>query len=192
VLNILPTSLHALRGRLAAGGMAVAAAPRPAKRATFASGRGTLPARLSLAMHVHTASARLTRLAKTTIGLELLLAAGAIGGGIALMAGPRGQILPLPVSSLSGSPFADYFWPGVVLFVAIGVFPLAAAALSLRRHPAAPAIAIATGVSLLGWLAVEIAIIGYSSNPPLQPFYLVLGVVICAVSGLWLRESRPG
>jgi hypothetical protein len=43
------------------------------------------------------------------------------------MAGPHGEILPLPVSALAGSPFADYFAPGVILFAVLGLAPLGAA-----------------------------------------------------------------
>jgi hypothetical protein len=53
-------------------------------------------------------------LAKKAIALELFLALGALGGGAALMLGPRGQIIPLPLSALAGSPFADYFGPGAL------------------------------------------------------------------------------
>ena len=61
------------------------------------------------------------RVAKVAIGLELLLGIGAVGGGIALMAGPNGEILPLPVSALGGSPFTSYFVPGAILCFVLGV-----------------------------------------------------------------------
>jgi hypothetical protein len=48
--------------------------------------------------------------------------------------------------------------------------------------------AIVTGATLLAWLAVEIAIVGYSNNPPLQPFYLLLGIVISMVGLSWLAK----
>jgi hypothetical protein len=57
----------------------------------------------------------LRRLAVVAISLEILLAIGAIGGGIALMAGPDGEVLPLPISVLKGSPFRNYLAPGVIL-----------------------------------------------------------------------------
>jgi hypothetical protein len=72
----------------------------------------------------------LGRWATTAIGLEILLGVGAIGVGIALMAGPHGEILPLPVSALAGSPFADYFVPGAILLTILGVGPLGAAILA--------------------------------------------------------------
>ena len=48
------------------------------------------------------------------------------------------------------------------------------------------------GVVLLIWIAVEIAIIGYSNDPPLQPIYLLLGAVITVVGLGWLRASYLG
>ena len=130
------------------------------------------------------------RLAATAIALEILLGIGAVGGGLALMAGPNGEILPLPVSALAGSPFANYFVPGAVLFTIIGLGPLGAAVLAWRRHPVAPLLAFAVGAALLTWLVVEIAIVGYSSNPPLQPLYLALGVAMVLVGVGWMRQRE--
>jgi len=61
--------------------------------------------------------------------------------------------------------------------------------LAWRRHPLAPFLAFAVGGALLVWLAVEIAIVGYSNDPPLQPFYLGLGGVILLVGAGWLRQT---
>ena len=75
----------------------------------------------------------------------------------------------------------------------LGSGPLAAAVLTWRRHRLAPLLACATGEALIIWLAVEIAIVGYTNKPPLQAFYLVLGVVIVLVGIHWLRLVRsPG
>ena len=132
----------------------------------------------------------LGRLAGTAIGLEVLLGIGALGGGLALMAGPNGEILPLPVAALRGSPFANYFVPGAVLFTIIGVGPLCAAFLGWRRHARAPLLALAVGLALLVWMVVELAIVGYSGDPPLQALYLGIGVAITIVGALWVRETR--
>lgn len=110
------------------------------------------------------------------------------------MLGPRGEIIPLPVSALEGSPFDTYFAPGLILFCALGLGPLLAAALAWRRHPLAPLAASTVGAALLIWLAVEIAIVGYSNKPPLQLFYLLLGAAITAVGLRWrasLKSSAP-
>lgn len=131
----------------------------------------------------------LGRLAVTAIALEMFLSVGAIGGGIALMAGPNGEILPLPVSELTGSPFANYFVPGAVLFTFLGIGPLVAAILAWRRHPLAPLLTIVVGLALLIWLVVEIVIVGYSNEPPLQALYLALGVAITAIGVRWMHDA---
>jgi hypothetical protein len=132
----------------------------------------------------------LGRLARAAMTLEIVLGVGALGGGIALMAGPHGEILPLPVSALAGSFFKDYFAPGAILFAILGVGPLGAAAGAWRRRPVAPFLAFAVGGALLIWLAAEIAIVGYSNHPPLQALYMVLGVVMLLVAVAWIRQSR--
>jgi hypothetical protein len=124
--------------------------------------------------------------------LDILLSLGALAGGAALMLGPRGEILPLPLSALRGSPFDTYFVPGMILFSILGLGPFAAARLVWLRHPLAPLATCVVGIALLVWLAVEIAIIGYSDNPPLQPFYLLLGFAITGVGLTWLaRRAAP-
>ena len=107
------------------------------------------------------------------------------------MLGPRGEIIPLPLSALKGSPFETYFAPGLILFCVLGLGPLAAAQLAWRRHPLAPIAALGVGVALLIWMAVEIAIVGYSNSPPLQPFYLLLGAVITGVGLGWRITLGP-
>jgi len=131
----------------------------------------------------------LGRFAATAIALEILLGVGAVGGGLALMAGPNGEILPLPVSALSGSPFANYFVPGAILFTILGIGPLGAAVLAWRRHPVAPLLTFAVGGALLIWLVVEIVVVGYANDPPLQALYFGLGIVISLVGVSWMRHA---
>jgi hypothetical protein len=132
----------------------------------------------------------LSRIAKAALALEIFLAIGALAGGIALMVGPRGEIIPLKMSSLAGSPFDTFFVPGLILFSILGLGPLVAALLVWLRHPLAPLAAFVIGVGLLIWLAVEIAVIGYSNDPPLQPFYLILGSAITLVAVGWIVRER--
>lgn len=131
-----------------------------------------------------------SRLAKAAGALEVFLSVGALGGGVALVLGSRGEIIPLPLSALKGSPFETYFVPGLILFGVIGLGPLLAALLVWLRHPLAPLATVVTGVVLLTWLAVEIAIIGYTNDPPLQPFYLLLGAAITVIGLGWQAETR--
>lgn len=132
-----------------------------------------------------------SRFAKAAMALEIFLSIGALAGGAALIFGPRGEIIALPLSALTGSPFDTYFVPGLILFGVLGLGSLAGALLAWFRHPLAPLAASVVGVGLLIWLAVEIAIIGYTNDPPLQAFYLILGVAITVVGLGWLAEVGP-
>jgi hypothetical protein len=131
----------------------------------------------------------LSRVAKGALALEAVLAIGALGGGLVLMLAPRGEIMPLPLSALAGSPFDTYFMPGLILFGVLGLGPLIAARLAWLRHPLAPIAAFFVGAGLLVWVAVEVAIIGYSNEPPLQAMYGVLGVAILLVAIRWLMDA---
>jgi hypothetical protein len=131
-------------------------------------------------------------LAKAALALDVLLSVGALAGGAALIIGPRSEILPLPLSALKGSPFDTYFVPGLILFGVLGTGPLFAARLVWLRNRLAPPATVLVGIVLLVWLAVEIAIVGYSDNPPLQPFYLLLGATITIVGLIWQANYRAG
>ncbi len=50
----------------------------------------------------------------------------------------------------------------------------------------APFLALVVGAGLLIWVAVEMAIIGYSNEPPLQAIYAILGVAILMLAVRWL------
>jgi hypothetical protein len=128
----------------------------------------------------------LSRVAKVAVVLEILLSIGALGGGLVLMIAPRGEIMPLPLSALAGSPFDTYLVPGLILFGVLGFGPLVAAGLAWLRHPLAPTAALVVGVGLLIWVAVEVAIIGYSNEPPLQAVYAILGVALVLIAARWV------
>jgi hypothetical protein len=130
----------------------------------------------------------LSRFAKGLLVLEVILSLGALGGGLVLILAPRGEIMPLPLSALAGSPFDTYLGPGLILFSVLGLGPLVAARLAWLRYPFAPVAAFIVGVALLIWVAVEIAIIGYSNEPPLQAIYLTLGAAITLGAIGWVRN----
>ena len=131
----------------------------------------------------------LTRFAVASLVLEVVLSIGALAGGLVLIVAPRGEIMPLPLSALAGSPFETYLGPGLILFTVLGLGPLIAARLAWIRHPLAPVAALVVGAALLIWVAVEIAIIGYSNEPPLQAIYLAMGVAITGVALGWLAQT---
>ncbi len=107
--------------------------------------------------------------------LLLVQAAGAVAGGIALVAGPQGEVLQMPVSMLEGSPFDSYLVPGLVLLLVLGVLPLAAAVGLWLRRPWAWWAAGVVGCGLLIWIVVQVSIVDYHW---LQPAYGAMGALI--------------
>ncbi|MEZ4234567.1 MAG: hypothetical protein R3C15_13455 [Thermoleophilia bacterium] len=98
------------------------------------------------------------------LAIELVVCGNAIGGGWYGLAGAR----VVPRDWLDGTPFRDYRVPSLVLLVAVGGSMAVAAALALAAWPRAGAWAAAgAGVVLLGWIAAQVALIGYRSF--LQP-----------------------
>jgi hypothetical protein len=130
----------------------------------------------------------LRRIAKVALVLEVLLSIGALGGGLVLTVAPKGEIMPLPLTALAGSPFDTYFVPGLILFGVLGLGPLVAAGLAWLRHPLAPAATFVVAGALLIWVIVEVAIIGYSNEPPLQAIYGFLGLAILLVGARWVLD----
>jgi len=105
-----------------------------------------------------------------------------IAGGIGLIADPTGRAIGLDPAWLDGSRFPDYFVPGVILLVVLGIGPLLAAIGILRRLAWAWPASLLVGTALIVWIVVEVAIVGYIAPPPLQAIYGAIGVAIVGVA----------
>ena len=122
------------------------------------------------------------------LSLAALLAFGALnafGGGYYGMSGAPG----VPTEWLAGSPFSDFFIPSLILFAVVGgTFTVAAPAVLARMDQARTAATVA-GLVVLGWLAVQVSIIGYVSW--MQPATALAGVLVLVLA--WrLRPSVSG
>lgn len=116
--------------------------------------------------------------------LGSLLAFGALNafaGGYYGMSGAE----DVPREWLEGSPFGDYFIPGLVLFVLVGGSLLAAAIAVFAGLALARVAAVAAGVVVLGWLAVETLVIGYVSW--MQPATTIGALLILLLA--WLQPE---
>ena len=105
-------------------------------------------------------------------GLLAFGALNAFGGGYYGMAGAE----DVPKEWLEGSPFDDYFIPGLVLFVVVGGSFLAAAIAVSANQRLARAAAFVAGTIVLGWLAAETAVLGYVSW--MQPAATIGGLLV--------------
>ena len=97
---------------------------------------------------------------KFTLMLLLFInGTGAIFGGFSLMQHPDGSGLGMTTDLLKQSPFADFFIPGLVLFIANGIWSLTALILIFLNKPAARFAAYSQGIILLGWIVMQVIFI---------------------------------
>ena len=119
---------------------------------------------------------------------------GLLGGGAFLLA-PDGHLLQMPFSHLKNTPFSDFLIPGLLLFMFLGVYPVAVA-YGLWKKPAwrwpdilnpfkqthwSWAASLAAGVTAIIWIIVQIQWIPVGS---LHIFILSWGVLILLVTML--------
>jgi len=128
-------------------------------------------------------------IARLAVAFEIFLGLGALFGGGAFILAPDGHLLGMPTKLLSGSPFPSYLLPGIILFVFVGLAPLMAAAMTIRRQALAPLAAVAVGLTLIGWVSVEMVILAGPGSLA-WALYLVLGAIIAAIGVAWRRSSR--
>jgi hypothetical protein len=114
------------------------------------------------------------------VTLELVVAVAAVGGGLLLLVEPSGRLIGMSTAALQGSRFPNYLVPGLFLLVVIGGGLFAAMLAQLRRQRTAALGSVAAGVGLVGWIAVQVAIIGFLH--PLQAIVFFFGIAIVILS----------
>jgi hypothetical protein len=128
-------------------------------------------------------------IARLAVALEVFLGLGALFGGGALILAPDGHLLGLPTTLLAGSPFPTYLIPGIILITCVGIAPLLAAAITIRRNALAPLAAVAVGLMLIGWISVEMVVLAGPGSLA-WTLYLVLGSAIAAIGATWWRRGH--
>jgi hypothetical protein len=126
--------------------------------------------------------------------LLLLLGLGGIAGGAAFLLAPDGHIMGMPVEQLKNTPFSNYFIPGLLLFLFMGIYPFFTA-YSLYRLPNwrffesinpyknmhwAWAACLLAGAAVSIWITVQVELLGFIS--PLQPIYFFYGLIIIIIT----------
>jgi hypothetical protein len=127
---------------------------------------------------------------RITIGLlAAFIALTAGGGGIAILTG----IDPFPPEWLEGTPFRTYTIPALLLSIAVGGSSLLAAVMVFAGRPRDLIAALAAGLIMAGYIAVEVLILNDGTGPtPIEYFYLGLGLAMATLAGyLWIAEDRP-
>jgi hypothetical protein len=118
-----------------------------------------------------------------SMGLLSLLGIGAVAGGAALVSSPDGSVMGFSPDLLAGSPFTDYFWPGLILGGLFGIGSFVVVGLGIRQVRLAPFLAVAIGVGQMIWIVVELAIIRELSF--LHPICFGIGLLVAVTAVPW-------
>ncbi len=99
-------------------------------------------------------------------------------GGLSLVIDPSGNMIGLPINWLEGSMFTDYLIPGIILLTVLGIYPLITIPGLVNGTKRSLINSRLIGYALVIWIAVEIFIVGYKSDPPLQLICGIEGIII--------------
>jgi hypothetical protein len=91
--------------------------------------------------------------------LVSFLALTATFSGMVMMGNPDGAIMNLPLSLLEGTPFKNYFVPGLFLMVLVGLVNMVAVVTNMRRSNSRYNWAIAGGFMICGWIMAQVVLI---------------------------------
>jgi hypothetical protein len=125
------------------------------------------------------------RIRVAVVSINLFEAVSAFVGALGLVVG----FMAIPVSVLATTPFTDFTVPALLLGVVVGGSALVAAVVAALgiRHWDALATA-AAGCITLGWLTIEIAMIGLGSWA--QAVWWLVGLLMVVLAFLlWQAES---
>ena len=115
--------------------------------------------------------------------------AGALFGGWNLMIHPDGSSLQLSMDWLKHTPFPDYLIPGIMLFIANGlfsVFVFIAILLKLRNYYW---LVMVQGAILAGWIVIQMALI--RTIDFLHVLFGSIGIALFIVGWILLQHNRP-
>src|SRR5690349_15797436 len=126
------------------------------------------------------------RIRAGVVAIDLFEAASAIAGAVGLVVG----FMNIPVTALNGTPFADFTVPALLLGVVVGGSALVAALFAaFGPRPMDAFVSAAAGCITIGYLIVEIALIGLVAWP--QVVWLLVGLVMVGMALLlWQAESQ--
>jgi hypothetical protein len=110
-----------------------------------------------------------------------------IVGAVPMMLDSKGEPLQIPQRFLEHSPFHSFLIPGIILLAANGIFSLLVLFAILRRTSRYGGWVMLQGFVLVGWIAVEVAMLRMA----FWPHYLYLGVgLVLILAGLALTTGE--
>jgi hypothetical protein len=118
--------------------------------------------------------------------IQVIVAIGAIMGGILFLIDPSGHKSGASTAILVNSPFPDFFFSGLFLLIFIGIGNLLSFVVTLLKIEVAGFLGIVFGVILMIWIVLQVYWIGLTNF--LQPLVFILGGIEAVIGYMLLRS----
>lgn len=114
---------------------------------------------------------------------------GAVFGGVALIIDPTGNSIKLPIDLLKNSPFSDFFIPGLILFVVLGLGSLISCIVVITKAKGYPFLTIFMGFALAIWISIQILMLR-----EVDAAHYIFGAmgILLIILGILLRKEEYG
>jgi len=109
----------------------------------------------------------------TAIIILFINALGALWGGGGLISDPSGTYMLMPIGLLEHSPFDNYLIPGIILFIANGLFSSYTLYMVFTRHTLYSRFIFLQGIILTMWIIVQVVLLQIFYMPLHLPFFLM-------------------
>ena len=112
----------------------------------------------------------------------------ALAAGYRFISDPTGSGLGIDINYLKKTgPFNNYFIPGLILFVTIGIMSSIIALLAIFKKFNYPLLFLLQGCILVGWIAVQIFLV--TSFHPLQLVISIMGFILITIGFVMLKRT---
>lgn len=116
-----------------------------------------------------------------SLTLLMIVAINALIAGYAFMTNSDGSDLGMTTDTLQYSPFSNYFFPGLILFVVNGLFNLVAFAALFFKLRNSHLFLLIQGILLFGWIVIQVILLRQ-----FHALHFILGAI-----GLFFMWSAP-
>lgn len=128
-------------------------------------------------------------LSKILMWIHLFVAIGALFGGVFGMTNPSGEAFGMPASKyLAGSPFSDFFIPGLFLFLVIGMGNTIGFLFCIRKIKYNHLLGMGLGLILCMWIVIQCIIL--SNINPLHILFFAIGAIQILLPILQYRQTQ--
>ncbi|MFL5740404.1 MAG: hypothetical protein ACJ75B_09325 [Flavisolibacter sp.] len=109
----------------------------------------------------------------TAIVFLFIVSLNALAAGYSFITDPSGKGLGITTDYLkSSTPFDNYFIPGIVLFVVIGIMSSVIAVFAMAKREHYPFLILTQGCILVGWIAIQLMMV-----TTFHPLHLIIGLI---------------